>query len=1063
MTKNLFLQDSNNNHNAKDSFGIHTKIAETITDIAKNETLLKSSFNLGLFGSWGSGKSYIVDKIISNLKEDYITFYVDVWKYVGHPLMRSILFDIDSQLKAKQLDVYKDGYIDKNKETLEKKLYAESEFNEEIKLDWQEIWQKIKPILISLLIISGIILIISIICYFNDNSWLKSLSIPIFSGLGFVTAPLAFVYLLKSQLKNLVKTVFCSKKIKTYAYKPTFSPEQFEAIFSDIVKNITTNKKMLIIFDNLDRCEPQYAYETLSAIKTFMDKEYCFYIIPCDDIAIKKYISLNYNIINNDNEDNNDNADKKFCNEVGDEFFDKLFNTYIRIPHLQEIDRDIFIEEQLKELSIYRDIETNISEIKQILFYGYNGATPRQIKRFINDFSLNYQLAQNIDPEHTFLLKDLTLFTVMMVIKQKWSNVESELIVTPDLFSVKNCKEYSKFINRVKNLLPKNIPSIMSFIYMKDAIDVKSISNNLKQGKLIQDINDNSVIIIKNEIQNMIDNNEKLYLQQTASSLFNILYQSKNLKENNKNMLIKYLGDILSLEDINFIDFINQNKTVIDEIVLYIKEMRDFNKDKVKQKISDVLRLNQEIDKNINKEQCLDCENKIKLFKNVLGHNEIIDNLYISKVFRDISEISQIDEPMQKYVEILGEQGKLSLIPSSFINLIIKSISKDSFSENVYNCLKNFNRKTLPEQNKKVLAQRLNTIISEIYSQINVYYNKENLLNGLNMAIKLIDDSSFDKSEISQFNNVLYNFIQNLMSYKPQMTMDFLIEALRFITVENDSSYDAILRKCLQPVDNQKIFANRLEELNNKEYVEKIIDCQASKQFLFNFVEIRKICVQLMQDSLSDCYEKLLREKDDKMDDLKTLLEIKEKYHTELNKSEFKTFIFSKYFNPDNLEKSYSLLELLNKYNIKATEQDFSTIKNSTLEAYKSDPKSGIRFLKIASETLTKKQFNKIFLSPLLKFINSELQATKSVGIYSNIVSIFNPQLVVNNVDILKELITQLLEDGQEANEYELAVQIINYLSQNSISVEEFKEIVQRKTNLISKEGQDTITEIYNK
>lgn len=573
MTKNLFLQDSNNDHNTKDSFGIHTKIAETITDIAKNETLLKSSFNLGLFGSWGSGKSYIVDKIIRNLKEDYITFYVDVWKYVGHPLMRSILFDIDSQLKEKQLDVYKNGYIDKNKETLEKKLYAESEFKEEIDLNWQEICQKISPIIKLLIITLVIIFLISLSCLVWGNKWLKALSIPIFSGTGFVTTPLVFVYLLKSQLKNLVKTVFCSKKIKTYAYKPTFSPEQFEAIFSDIVKNITTNKKMLIIFDNLDRCEPQYAYETLSAIKTFMDKENCFYIIPCDDIAIKKYISLNYNIINDDN----DNFDKKFCNEVGDEFFDKLFNTYIRIPHLQEIDRDIFIEEQLKELSIYSDIETNISEIKQILFYGYNGSTPRQIKRFINDFSLNYQLAQNIDPEHTFLLKDLTLFTVMMVVKQKWSNVESELIVTPDLFSVKNCKEYSKFINRVKNLLPKNIPSIMSFIYMKDAIDAKSISNHLKQGKLIQDINDNSVIIIKNEIRNMIDNNEKLYLQQTASSLFNILYQSENLKENNKNMLIKYLGDVLSIKDVSFIDFINQNKTVIDEIVLYIKEMPLFS------------------------------------------------------------------------------------------------------------------------------------------------------------------------------------------------------------------------------------------------------------------------------------------------------------------------------------------------------------------------------------------------------------------------------------------------------------------------------------------------------
>lgn len=218
-----------------------------------------------------------------------------------------------------------------------------------------------------------------------------------------------------------------------------------------------------------------------------------------------------------------------------------------------------------------------------------------------------------------------------------------------------------------------------------------------------------------------------------------------------------------------------------------------------------------------------------------------------------------------------------------------------------------------------------------------------------------------------------------------------------------------------------------------------------------------------MQDSLSDCYEKLLREKDDNMDDLKTLLEIKEKYHIGFNKREFKAFIFSKYYNSDNLEKSYSLLELLNMYNIKATEQDFNTIKNNTLEVYKKDPKNGFRYLKIASEILTEKQFNKIFMSPLLKYINNELQATKSVGIYSNIVSIFNRQLIINNTNIIKELISQLLEDGQETNEYEFAVQLVNYLNQNSISVEEFKSPVQEKINLISKNGRDIIMQIYNK
>ena len=81
---------------------------------------------------------------------------------------------------------------------------------------------------------------------------------------------------IENQIKDFTKTLFCNKKIKTYTYKPTFSPEQFEKIFSDIVTNIAKNgKKVLIVFDNLDRCEPKYAYETLSAIKTFMDKKNC--------------------------------------------------------------------------------------------------------------------------------------------------------------------------------------------------------------------------------------------------------------------------------------------------------------------------------------------------------------------------------------------------------------------------------------------------------------------------------------------------------------------------------------------------------------------------------------------------------------------------------------------------------------------------------------------------------------------------------------------------------------------------------------------------------------------
>ena len=117
-------------------------------------------------------------------------------------------------------------------------------------------------------------------------------------------------------------------------------------------------KKVLIIFDNLDRCEPKYAYETLSAIKTFMDKKNCFYIIPCDDIAIKKYISASYNVVKNDN---------KFAQIIGDEFFDKLLlKQYdenvkqLKLEKLERITCRFVMPEQVEEYAKVRAKEEMI-------------------------------------------------------------------------------------------------------------------------------------------------------------------------------------------------------------------------------------------------------------------------------------------------------------------------------------------------------------------------------------------------------------------------------------------------------------------------------------------------------------------------------------------------------------------------------------------------------------------------------------------------------------------------------------------------------------------------------
>lgn len=1053
MVRTLFLHDSNNIKEVKDSFGIHTKISETIVDIANNESLNKCSFNLGLFGSWGSGKSFVINNIIEELKDNYAVFYIDVWKYVGHPLMRSILFDIDIQLKHKQLNKYEKGYVDEKDNSLDKLLYADTDFEEEIDLKWDEIGQKLLPTIQLLIFIALLVAIFSIICYYSSNDWMKSLSVPMFSGLGFVCAPLFLIGILKEQLLNLTKMIFCSKKIKTYTYKPTFSPEQFESIFSDIVMNISSEgKKILIVFDNLDRCEPKYAYETLSAIKTFMDKENCLYIIPCDDIAIKRYISSSYKIIENSNDE--------FSQIIGEEFFDKLFNTYIRIPQLQEIDRDVFIEGRLKELSIYPNLEKNINEIKQVLFYGYRGSTPRQIKRFINDFSLNYLLAQKIDPEHNFLLNNIALFAVMVVIKQKWSSVEEQLIINPDLFSsdIDN-KEYRLFIKRVKNILPNKLPSIMPFIYLKETIDAKSISNELKEGNSIDNVNDSVVNRIKTEIQQMIEKNENSYLQNASFVIFNAL-NNNELTDRNKNQLIRILGDILSSENINFVDFIESISQALDRFISYIPIMRDKQSVKIKELCSKYLRRNNEDDR-LGDEQYLNNDSKILLFDKLTNNFNIFDETYVSLIFTDFKNITQIDDSMQKYIEILNNKGKLSIIPKSFLDFVINTISKDSFSDNAINCLKYYDRLSFDIDCKKQLANKLNEIITVIYSAVSNYSNQISLLNGINLSLKLIDKNSFEEKVLNSFNTVLCKFINNLFQYNAKISMDLLVEAMFFVTKENDSNYENILRTRLMPIDNQKAFIKILIDSNYELHVKNIINYSTSKRFLLGIAEIRRSLYILVKDSIDELHTQLLREEDNSMEDLKTLLEVINEYELKINKDTFKEDIISKYYDEENIEKIYSLYELLNNGNIKVLEKDFTSIKNKTIDIYKQDVKNGIRYLQIAYEILAEKQFNKIFLVPILTFISRELESTKSVSLYSNILSIINKDCINSNSKLLKEIIGMLLEDNQETVEYEFAFNILSMLNENSIDVREFQEVIQLRVKSVNNDLQSKITQIY--
>ena len=343
--KSLFLTDSPNVE--QDSFQVHSSIANTLYDIITKHNVSENSFTIGLFGEWGSGKSFIINKLSNKIKEETsdVTFInIDVWKYSGQPLLRSILFELNKQFKSfyknnkEKYEPFKDGYKNKKGKSLQDILYYDEVFESESRLSSEEFKKALKS-LFTRYKTPIFILAFLFVCFIgfqfipNDivqSKWYLKIMQPIINGIATFGAFIGFVGifigLLQKPLKDIGNLIFFRNTVRNFTEKANFSPEQFEGIFKDFLSKIE-DEKYVIVFDNVDRCEPGIAYETLSTIKTFMDIENCFYIIPADDDAIKNYLA-NSTVKQND--------ENSFERKFTEEFIDKIFQTYIRIPILKE-------------------------------------------------------------------------------------------------------------------------------------------------------------------------------------------------------------------------------------------------------------------------------------------------------------------------------------------------------------------------------------------------------------------------------------------------------------------------------------------------------------------------------------------------------------------------------------------------------------------------------------------------------------------------------------------------------------------------------------------------------
>ena len=387
---------------SKDTDLLNTSIyANNLVDLIKSAPQ-GQVFNIGLFGSWGSGKSSIIatakEQLISSkdLKVKFVTY--DAWKYANDSFRRMFLFEVQKELGFKRTPLMEKFYQNSNQD-----------------VDVKNQISPLKVFLIAMAIVIGVLLVSLLDIKIEYKISIYSL-FSIFSVLlGILTG--------------------CFNQLKVAISKPfMFAPEQFEQCFQEMMEEalkpniiqrafqfITRNpdcishKKIVIVIDNIDRCNREQSCNLLTDIKTFLcDERFnIVFVIPVDDEALRKHII---------NTSHNNSIDE--CARDKEEFLRKFFNVTLRIKPHQPTEMYEFAQKLNTKYALGLNSATINIASKE---YAKN---PRRVIQLFNNLS-----AELANYDDAFASKYETLICKILIIREEYNDFYQELLKDYTLLS----------------------------------------------------------------------------------------------------------------------------------------------------------------------------------------------------------------------------------------------------------------------------------------------------------------------------------------------------------------------------------------------------------------------------------------------------------------------------------------------------------------------------------------------------------------------------------------------------------------------------------------------------
>lgn len=337
----------------------------------------RPQFVIGIFGTWGSGKTTLMRAIEKNLdRSKTIAVQFSAWRYEREPhLIVPLLDTVREALMswAEQNRAFKDEAL-KAASTVGKAMYS------------------------------------------------------LLAGLSF-----------KLGIPNAVEMSFKANEALEQAGKfddadkeATVSRSFYHATFRALHDSFReflgkgSQRRLVVFVDDLDRCLPQGALEVLETMKLFFDLEGFVFVVGLDQAVVERSIDIKYR-----ESPSPDAVDKVAYQIRGSDYIKKIFQLPYAVAPVAVAQLDEFLNAVYSEAGLHpdqdHDFRTVVAPHLRFLVTE-SGVNPREIKRYLNAYTLLIKIKPHLD-------RNVVLALQTVAFRRDWEIVRRAVLGYREIFT----------------------------------------------------------------------------------------------------------------------------------------------------------------------------------------------------------------------------------------------------------------------------------------------------------------------------------------------------------------------------------------------------------------------------------------------------------------------------------------------------------------------------------------------------------------------------------------------------------------------------------------------------